>query len=167
MTAELSWPSFTDALERRWTFEIETETIKRLRSSIDVDLLSIFEAESTLLKRLATDQILLVDTISLILSAEIERRKLSARDFAKGLVGDAIDRATDALIEAIGFFSPRHQREILNSLWRQQKGANQQIADKIQAASPKMATVINQKIDQAIATVLDDLSAQAPKTSGS
>lgn len=108
--------SFTDATGRTWAVNIDVTTIRRLRSALDVNLLDMVEDEGKLLSQLLTDPVLLVDMIYVICKPQADQHNLSDEDFGRALVGDAIDRATDALLEALSAFFPSQRGALLRRL---------------------------------------------------
>ena len=108
--------SFTDATGRTWAVNIDVTTIRRLRSALDVNLLDMVEDEGKLLAQLLTDPVLLVDMIYVICKPQADQHNLTDEDFGRALVGDAIDRATDALLEALSAFFPSQRGALLRRL---------------------------------------------------
>lgn len=125
--------SFTDATGRTWAVNIDVTTIRRLRSALDVNLLDIVEDEGKLLAQLLTDPVLLVDMIYVICKPQADQHNLTDEDFGRALVGDAIDRATDALLEALSAFFPSQRGALLRRLvekTRQTMALAYQVANK-------------------------------------
>lgn len=108
--------SFTDSTGRTWAVNIDVTTIRRLRSALDVNLLDMVEDEGKLLAQLLTDPVLLVDMIYVICKPQADQHNLSDEDFGRAMVGDAIDRATDALLEALSAFFPSQRGALLRRL---------------------------------------------------
>jgi len=110
-------PRFTDAAGRVWPVEITVGTVKDLRKLLDVDLLSIIEPADTLLDRLATDAVLLCDTLFVVCRRECEARGVTDEDFGRALGGEAIEQAAGAFLEAIDcFFRNARQAALVKSL---------------------------------------------------
>src|SRR5690606_9108344 len=125
--------SFTDATGRTWAVNIDVTTIRRLRSALDVNLLDMVEDEGKLLAQLLTDPVLLVDMIYVICKPQADQHNLTDEDFGRALVGDAIDRATDALLEALSAFFPSQRGALLRRLvekTRQTMALAYQVANK-------------------------------------
>lgn len=116
--------TFTDALDRSWSVEITVASLKRIRALAGVDLLEA--AGGSLLDRLVSDPVLLGDVLYAAVKPQADERKLSDEDFGRALAGDAIDRATTALLEEFVAFFPTPRRRILEKAlaklagWRQQ-----------------------------------------------
>lgn len=116
--------TFTDALDRSWSVEITVASLKRIRALAGVDLLEA--AGGSLLDRLVSDPVLLGDVLYAAVKPQADERKFSDEDFGRALAGDAIDRATTALLEEFVAFFPTPRRRILEKAlaklagWRQQ-----------------------------------------------
>ena len=110
---------FRDNSNREWLLEINVGAIKRVRSVLSIDLTAMDEQATT---RLATDPVLLVDVLWLLCESQAKGRGVSDEDFGRSLVGDSIDSATTALLEAVTDFFPQQKRSLLRL-------ANQKISD--------------------------------------
>jgi len=97
---------FTDNQGRAWNVEINVDAIKRVRGTCGVDLLDASDKQKSLLTDLATDPVLLVDVIYVVCRLQADDRGVSDEDFGRAMAGDAIDRATEALLEEVVNFTP-------------------------------------------------------------
>jgi hypothetical protein len=104
--------TFTDNAGRSWTLAINVDTIRRVRSLVDVDLLQAVEGK--LIERLAGDPILLCDVIYVICKPEADQRSVSDEEFGRSMAGDAIDLATTSLLEELVDFFPKSRRQLLS-----------------------------------------------------
>ncbi len=107
--------SFTDNLGRAWTLVVNVATIKRVRALCGVDLNSIVEVEDgkpsvKLLERLSGDPVLLVDVLYAVCKPECDQRNVSDEDFGASMAGDAVEQATDALLDEVIDFFPAAKR---------------------------------------------------------
>ncbi len=104
--------TFRDANGRDWTVAIDAPTIKRVRAECDgLDLMNI---DGDMLKRLGADPVLVVDLLWSLVRPDAEKLSVTAEQFGRALVGDAIERAADALYGALEDFFPQGRREV----WR-------------------------------------------------
>ena len=99
---------FKDNAGHEWTLSITVGAIRRVRNRLQTDLLEA--AEGDLLARLARNAVLLVDVLWCLVEPEARGRDVTDEDFGRALVGGALDRATDALVEALLDFFPKPQR---------------------------------------------------------
>jgi hypothetical protein len=85
--------------------------VKRVRSALDVDLLSI--ADGKLMHELHTDPILLADVLYVVCQPQAEAASISDTDFGRALGGDVIEHATQAMLESLADFFPSRRRELM------------------------------------------------------
>lgn len=112
--------SFVDNLGRTWTLLINVGAVKRVRALCDgLDLLNIiaFDTDSELpdtsvLDKLASDPILLVDVLYAVCKPEADTMSVSDEDFGRALTGDVIESATKQLIDAVVDFFPEAKRKV-------------------------------------------------------
>ena len=151
---------FIDALSRKWTIDINVLSIKKLRAELDVDLLSLADkpvkGQPGLLQRLASDPILLVDTISVLLSDEIRKRNIDELGFAEGMIGIGLSNACEALIETIVNFIPPPKGPMIRTMYDKLKLIESAGCLKLTTAmdSPAMEQKLNHELDQALATLI-------------
>ena len=102
--------SFTDNAGRTWTVDITVADIKRLRAMLGVDFVNLTRAdappEEQLLARLATDPVLLVDVLYVLCLDQAQKADITDEQFGRAMAGDAIEEATEALLQAIVDFTP-------------------------------------------------------------
>jgi hypothetical protein len=106
---------FTDCAGRSWVVAINVDAIKRVRAA-GVDLMSIIEADGKLIGQLTTDPVILVDVIYLVCKPQADSLKVTDEDFGRAMAGDALDGATDALLEELIAFFPKGRRTILTKV---------------------------------------------------
>ena len=105
---------FKDTQSREWTITLtDASAIMEIRKS-DSEFLKGEPAHT--FARLENDPFLLCQVIYVLCLKQIQERGLSEEDFYLGIIGDSIEVASDALIEAIVDFFPRGKRELLNAL---------------------------------------------------
>lgn len=143
---------FTDATGETWTIEISVHEIKQLRVELSVDLLKLMEDGGQMLKDLASDPILLVDVISVLLTEQITRRGLDERAFAGRLVGSGIANALDALIEAIANFFPPQRGAMIRRGWAKAQEMETRAMERL--TSHLASADLDRQMDQKIAALL-------------
>ena len=104
--------SFRDAEGREWHLTVDVNAAKRVRSLAGVDLLDI---TGGLFDKLS-DPITLCDVLYSICKPEADKRGVTDEEFGRGLLGDPIDSATEALLEELVDFFPSRRREFLRKL---------------------------------------------------
>ena len=103
--------TFTDNTGKTWSIAINLGAVKRVRASLDVNLLEAVEGK--LIERLVSDPILLCDVIFVLCQQEAEARGITDEQFGQAMAGDAIDAATSALLEELVDFFPSGKRQVL------------------------------------------------------
>ena len=112
---------FCDNRGDKWPVVIDVNAVKRAKNLVDVNPLEIFGTD--LANRLATDPVLLVNTIYAVCQPDAERRHISEIEFGERLTGDAIDDAQEALMQATIDFFPKARREVAGKIWAATKAA--------------------------------------------
>lgn len=107
-------PTFKDANGKEWLLTLDAPTIRMVRSELDgLDLAS---ADGQVYEQLQDDPCQLVDCIWVLCREQAISRGVTDVDFGKALVGEVIDQATAALLNAIVDFSPTRKRELLKAV---------------------------------------------------
>lgn len=140
--------TFTDNTGRTWSIAINVGAVKRVRSSLDVNLLDAVEGK--LIERLVSDPILLCDVIFVLCQQEAEARGITDEQFGQAMAGDAIDSATSALLEELVDFFPSGKRQVLTKALAKLKAFE---AKAIELASkrlddPGLEQQLNQALEQ-------------------
>lgn len=95
---------FKDNAGREWTVEVNVAALKRVKSLTDVDLLGVLDG--TLVERLIRDPVLLCDVVYAVCKPQADERSVTDEDFGRSMAGDAIEHATEALLEELVSFCP-------------------------------------------------------------
>jgi len=104
--------TFQDNERREWSVEVNVDSIKRVKSLLDVNLAQITE---DLVIRLSEDPILLCDVVYALCKTQADQRNVTDEQFGRAMAGDAIDAATSALLEELVNFTRGPQRR---AMWR-------------------------------------------------
>ena len=113
---------FKDAEGVEWGISLNVDAIRKVREQCQVDLHKLDESS---LQALIEDDEKLVDVLHEVLKSQAEKRDLDATGFASRLIGPAIDRAADALMEELVFISRSGKAQILGALWQKIKAADE------------------------------------------
>lgn len=103
--------TFKDAQGELWDINLDAPTIQDVRDE-DSLALDLADPQARFVSELATDAVKLVNLIWFLCRTQAAARKISDREFAKRLVGDAIDNAAEALEQAYMGFSRRLTRKV-------------------------------------------------------
>jgi len=98
--------TFKDKNGTEWNVAVNVTTVKRVRESLSIDLLD----REAVWKDIARDPVALVNTLFVLCETEAKSRGITDEDFGAAMGGDAIENATDALLEEIVDFSPSRER---------------------------------------------------------
>ena len=129
--------TFKDKADRNWTIGINLAVAKRLRDTLNVDLLQPEIGDPPLLTRLGTDEILLGEVLCVLLADQFEAHKVSADDVMAAFDGQTLLAAQEAFYEdLVDFFRGRGRTDRAKAVARQ--------AEMIAATVAR----IEEKIDQ-------------------
>jgi len=103
--------TFKDKGDRTWTIAVNVDSIKRVKSLLGLDLLTILDGK--LADRFFADPILLVDTIYAICKPDADAQGITDSDFGRAMSGDAIENANTAFLEELTDFFRGSQRKVL------------------------------------------------------
>jgi len=95
---------FKDNAGRTWTVDINVATLKRVRGLTGVDLMQVIEG--TLIEKLIRDPVLLCDVVYAVCKPEADAAKVSDEEFGRAMAGDAIEAATQAVLDELISFCP-------------------------------------------------------------
>ena len=145
--------TFKDKADRNWTIGINLAVAKRLRDTLDIDLLQPEIGDPPLLTRLGTDEILLGEVLCVLLADQFDAHKVSADDVMAAFDGQTLLAAQEAFYEdLVDFFRGRGRTDRAKAVARQ--------AEMIAA----MVALAEKKIDEIdIDEVIDGIDG---KTSG-
>jgi hypothetical protein len=104
--------TFKDNAGRTWTIAVNIAAVKRVKSLLDIDLIEGVVKEGVI-DELATNPILLCDVIYAICKPEADKQNITDEQFGQAMAGDAIELATEALLEELVDFFPEAKRRVL------------------------------------------------------
>ncbi len=153
--------SFTDNTGRTWTLVVNVATIKRVRALCGVDLNSIVEVEdgkpsAKLLERLSGDPVLLVDVLYAVCRPECEQKGVSDEDFGAAMAGDAVEQATDALLDEIVDFFPAAKRKAFQRILSASRRFGEAARRRLEA------TLADGRFEDALVSELERLTGLSP-----
>jgi len=116
--------TFKDNAGRTWTLALDVWTVKQVRDLLAMDLLDLGESpgKPSLLVRLISDPVLLVDVIYAVCRDQAAGAGISDEQFGRAMAGDAIDAATRAFLEELADFTPSPRdraraRKVIATTW--------------------------------------------------
>ena len=142
--------TFKDSEGREWLVSVTVDAVKRVRGTLDVDLLEA--ASGDVFMRLASDPILLCDVLYVVCKPQADERQISDENFGRSLNGDVIERATDALLEDLIDFFPQGRRKVMRRLKERSTELTDKAMEKIlqRADDPVMEELMEAEIEKAL-----------------
>lgn len=107
---------FKDSVGRDWVLALDVHTIGLVDAKTSVRVDRLFDNELAILTDLAKDPVKLVGVLWVIVEEQAAKPGITPEQFGRGLAGDSLEDALDALVEAVTDFSPRRQRKLLRAL---------------------------------------------------
>lgn len=106
--------TFRDNSNRDWVLSLNVRKISEIRERFQLDLVD----EGQSYERMAGDPCLLVNVLWYLCEQQANtiHKGIDTEGFAEALVGDAIDRAVEAMLEAIANFSQKSKRDLLKAI---------------------------------------------------
>lgn len=101
--------TFKDSTGREWTIDVTVGAVKRVRELTQVDLFSIFTQAGS---AVFNDPVKLVDVLYALCRDQAEKMAVSDLQFGESLVGDSIEAAADAMVDAVVDFFPERRRDL-------------------------------------------------------
>ena len=137
--------TFTDTAGRTWTIQLNLGTAKRVRDTLNVDLLQPEQGDPPLLTRIGTDELLLGEVICCLLADQFEARKVTDADIRNSFDGATLLAAQKAFYEEIeDFFRQRGRLDRARMVATQK----QVIEAAIKAVDQKLSAVDVEKAVQ-------------------
>lgn len=134
--------TFTDTAGRVWSLSIGTDTIKRVRQLLSVDLMEF--VEGSLMGKLMGDVVLFVDVLYAICRPEAEARGVTDEQFGQAMSGDVLMQAEEALAESLFSFSHPSRRPAARTAWEKLKALRTKAGElaTVQLADPRLDAMI-------------------------
>ena len=126
--------TFKDNADRTWTVTVNVDSIKRVRSLLNIDLMEAVEGK--LIERLIGDPILPCDVIYCVCKQDADAKGITDEEFGRSMAGDAIELATTALLEELVDFFPQGKRQLLRKALA-----------KLETLQEMMLAVVSERLD--------------------
>ena len=157
---------FTDTQGRSWTIEINVAALKRVKGLTGVDLMDVLDGD--LVQRFIRDPVLLCDVLYAVCKPQADKENITDEDFGRAMAGDAIERATESLLDEIVSFCPNpRDRAALGKVLEATRTAMTKARDLMEMRLD--SGELDRAIDEALeaAQTPGDLSTAALELSGS
>lgn len=104
---------FKDNKNNKWEIEINMFTVKQVKDLLGVNIVDLNDEQ--VMSKIKDDMIFIIDVIYVLCKKQIDERKMDECSFAEGLLGDALENAVSAFIEAWTDFFPLATRKRLKA----------------------------------------------------
>jgi len=153
---------FTDNAGRQWTVEVNVAALKRVKGLAGVDLLEVLDG--ALIERLIRDPVLLCDVLYAACKPEADERGVTDEEFGRAMAGDAIEHATEALLDEIVSFCPSpRDRAALGRVLAATRTAMDKARDLVEARLD--GGELEKAINEALGQTMDGDSSTAARAS--
>lgn len=158
--------SFKDANEYEWIVKLDGPKIDQVRKACGIDLAAI---DGSAAEQLRDDPVLLVNTLWVVCRTQAQSNSITDAKFGEALVGDPIETATEALIDAINDFFPSRRRVMLKTLTAQMRETREAgMADAMETLTdPTLKTRIRTAMKEKATKEIDNLLTQLSSATGS
>lgn len=112
---------FKDGESREWVLKINVMQLTHVNDRTGVRLDKLIENNCKGLQELFSDGVMVGQVLWALCEADAAKRGISLEQFCTALAGDSLELATEALLEELADFSPRHQRTVLKALMAKQR----------------------------------------------
>lgn len=153
---------FQDNRGRAWSVEFTAAAVKRIRGLVDFDPL-----DGEALQSLAVNPVLLVDVLFATIQPQAAAQNVTDEDFGGAMGGEAIQHATEALIdEVINFIlaTDEPKGRYLTASMKKYKEVNERVAAR--AMNILETDAIDDVIDEQMKKAEDELAKVLETTSG-
>lgn len=162
--------TFADNAGRTWTIAVNVAALKAVRGRLQLDIFKLLDEGAKGLAQLLGDPIQLVDVLFVLCAEEAEKRSVSDEDFGRGMGGDALNLAAEALMgELVDFFPNPRARAGLQKMLAAGKTLGEKLLDHAEGELAKLDLDANARrwIDSFTSSAASSDSTPAPSLSAS
>jgi hypothetical protein len=156
--------AFTDAKGRAWQLELNYGLARRIKKDLGVDFANAHNGEA--LKKLGTDDELLVSTLYALIEEQAKTAEISPDQFVEALNGEVLEAAANAIGAMIVLFTRPAIRPVIQSLLdKAQQGRaklTQMALGKMQG--PEVTAAIDREVEQVSRRIDAELTASNSST---
>ena len=137
--------SFKDAKGRDWLIALDPVNVDEVQNELTVSLYTILDNGMAPLKELLENRPVFLNVVYILVREQCQERKLTDKDFLRGLNGDAIEAMCDAFYRALADFFPKKKRELLIQLMEE---SDRLMTDLFAKGSSKAMTILRSKFGE-------------------
>lgn len=108
--------SFKDASGKEWSVSLDAPAIMAIRAECDPDFMLEREGQEGTYDRLQRDPVLLCRVIYHVCAKQRLSSGITEQAFYEQVIGDAIDAASQALLDAMLLFTPKRSRDLAKAI---------------------------------------------------
>jgi len=149
---------FTDANGRSWSLAVDLPNRDRVLADTQFDLFEAIDQDQ--LAKLSRPQVLIPVLFSLS-RPDAEAAKITPEQFARAMIGDVLEEASEALLGALTDFFPSRRRKPLQALLAKSKEASDRQAEIL------MQRVSDLNVSDLMAGLSNDVATSSPPSSAS
>jgi len=148
--------NFKDTKDRKWSFQVDVFSVRRVKRDTGVDLLKAVEPGSDVIETLGNDVGILFDVMLSVLQDQLKARDVTEEDFGRALDEAACADATEALMQAIlSFFRKPKAKMLKKAFGKVWKATVRQEQVQLERATQAVnSPQFDQVVDQAVAEVI-------------
>lgn len=152
-------PTFKDVNGQEWLLRLDVGKIRDVRELHQVNLATL---DGTAYDRLESDPELLVNVLWSLCKSQAAEKNINEQQFGEALVGDAIDHATSAMLEAIAGFFPKSKREMVQTLAKRTQAIREVGLQKALAKinDPELETKLQAAMDRKLEADISEILTQ-------
>lgn len=156
-------PEFTDTRQRVWPLAFDYTLARRIKKEAGLDFVNAHDGKA--IEGIYRSDEKLVQVLWLLCQEQAEREQIDEEEFGRGLGGDALGAAIDALQEALVLFSRPANRPVLEQILAKAREAqdaeqklvmeklgSQKVTDLMQAKAREVSDKIDRQLDDLIRT---------------
>lgn len=123
--------TFKDSKDRTWDLAVNCDTIETVKAARGVNVLDLLDPESDLTREVAAFPPAIAALLFAAVADQAKTKEVDDREFRRSMGGDALADATDALLEELISFCPRHRRQVAAAVLEKNR--------EVQAAASELA----------------------------
>lgn len=153
-----------------WSVEVNAYTVEKVKADVGVDLYEVVsDTGRDVFSRLADDPPKLVAVLHVLCEEQIEKRGTTPQQWARVLgSGDALDAATEALINGVINFSRPSRRAVLEKMLDKMRLVETRVVQRAESKldSEEIDALIDKALTQFDATFIAAAESSASKAQG-
>lgn len=157
--------TFKDGKGKQWSLSVSFASLKRVKSILQVDLLSISEGTPPLALRLDIDPVLLVDVLFVLLKPDADAAGISDEQFGEDLGGDGFASAREAFWDELSDFFRGLRKPEMVTLIQKARASTQATINAVNLHL--QAVDVEALVNAEMAKAFGDSSTDSPESSAS